>query len=120
MPKRKDRIILDANWWISLIIMRFRNKAALIITNQNLEFISCNELEMEIKKILGEKRIQKYLDEKLKKEFWYSYFEIIKYYKIKSTVVLSRDKKDNYLLALAKDAGANFLITGDKDLLVLK
>ena len=31
-----------------------------------------------------------------------------------------RDVKDNYLLALSKDADADYLITGDKDLLVLK
>jgi predicted nucleic acid-binding protein len=44
----------------------------------------------------------------------------VEYFKIKSSVILSRDKKDNYLLALARDVGADFLITGDKDLLVLK
>jgi len=33
---------------------------------------------------------------------------------------LCRDDKDNFLLALAKDSNADFLITGDKDLLILK
>jgi uncharacterized protein len=36
------------------------------------------------------------------------------------SITICRDPKDNYLLALAKDAKANFLISGDKDLLVLK
>ena len=36
---------------------------------------------------------------------------------ITSEVSLCRDAKDNYLLALAKDSDANFLLTGDKDLL---
>ena len=31
-----------------------------------------------------------------------------------------RDKKDNYLLALAKESNADFLITGDNDLLIMK
>lgn len=39
---------------------------------------------------------------------------------IKSTVELSRDAKDNYLLALAMDAEADYLVTGDDDLLVLE
>ena len=39
---------------------------------------------------------------------------------IRSEVSLCRDEKDNYLLALAKDSQADFLITGDKDLLVLQ
>lgn len=37
-----------------------------------------------------------------------------------STVTVCRDPKDNFLLALAKDGKATHLITGDKDLLVLK
>jgi uncharacterized protein len=38
----------------------------------------------------------------------------------KSIVSACRDPKDNYLLALAKDSSADFLITGDRDLLVLE
>jgi putative PIN family toxin of toxin-antitoxin system len=36
-----------------------------------------------------------------------------------SDVELCRDPKDNFLLNLALDSKADFLITGDKDLLVL-
>jgi len=43
-----------------------------------------------------------YLHNRIKKEFWYYYFEAVEYIKIKSSVLLSRDKKDNYLQALAK------------------
>ena len=37
-----------------------------------------------------------------------------------STVDTCRDPNDNFLLALAKDGKANYLITGDQDLLVLQ
>jgi putative PIN family toxin of toxin-antitoxin system len=51
-------------------------------------------------------------------------FEIIDRYSVftpvVSTVKICRDEKDNFLLSLAKDAKANYLLTGDKDLLVLK
>ena len=39
---------------------------------------------------------------------------------VKSIVTICRDPKDNFLLALAKDGKADYLITGDKDLLDLK
>lgn len=45
-----------------------------------------------------------------------SYIELIK---VKTDVKVCRDIKDNFLLSLAKDGGANFLLTGDKDLLAL-
>lgn len=51
-------------------------------------------------------------------------FELIEryadYVTVFSNVNLCRDDKDNFLLSLAKDSNADFLITGDKDLLVLK
>jgi predicted nucleic acid-binding protein len=37
-----------------------------------------------------------------------------------SIISICRDPKDNFLLALAKDGKADFLLTGDKDLLHLK
>lgn len=39
---------------------------------------------------------------------------------VTSIVTYCRDAKDNFLLSLAKDGNATHLITGDKDLLVLK
>ena len=39
---------------------------------------------------------------------------------VSSTVDTCSDPKDNFLLALAKDGKASHLITGDKDILVLK
>ena len=45
------------------------------------------------------------------------YGEIIN---VKNEVSLCRDPKDNFLLSLSKDGRADFLITGDNDLLTLK
>ena len=39
---------------------------------------------------------------------------------VKSVVNVCRDPKDNFLLALAKDGKADYLLTGDKDLLDLR
>jgi predicted nucleic acid-binding protein len=38
---------------------------------------------------------------------------------VKSEVKLCRDPADDFLLSLAKDGAADFLITGDKDLITL-
>ena len=46
-----------------------------------------------------------------------SYIDLIK---VKSVIKICRDPKDNFLLALAKDGRANFLLTGDRDLLELE
>jgi len=49
--------------------------------------------------------------------FFTNHGELIK---VKSEVRISRDSKDDFLLALAIDRKASHLITGDEDLLVLK
>jgi len=40
--------------------------------------------------------------------------------KVKSAVKICRDEKDNFLLNLSIDSKADYLISGDNDLLVLK
>lgn len=39
---------------------------------------------------------------------------------VASIITICRDPKDNFLLALANDGKADYLLTGDKDLLELK
>jgi len=39
---------------------------------------------------------------------------------VTSNISVCRDPKDDFLLSLAKDGNATYLITGDKDLLILK
>ena len=39
---------------------------------------------------------------------------------VHSVVEACRDPKDNFLLALVKEGSADYLITGDKDLLIMK
>ena len=39
---------------------------------------------------------------------------------VKSSVAICRDPKDNFLLSLSRDSKANYLITGDGDLLALR
>lgn len=38
---------------------------------------------------------------------------------VKSKANICRDKKDNFLLALCEDGKADYLLTGDEDLLVI-
>ncbi len=39
---------------------------------------------------------------------------------VKSSIAICRDPKDNFLLSLSRDSKANYLITGDSDLLALR
>ena len=46
--------------------------------------------------------------------------EYAEFVEVKTIVATCRDKKDNFLLSLAADSNANYLLNGDNDLLTLK
>lgn len=120
MEKEIKIIIADTNLWISLVIKNFNNKFAPLLTSSKIKFISSAELIIEIKETFTKQRLQKHLDQNVITRFWYLFEALVTTIKLTSVVTVCRDPADNYLLSLAKDAGADFLITGDKDLLVLE
>ena len=122
MPKNKHkkiRLVVDANVWISTLLSpKFQSRVECIF---NLEYhllvseqLFC-ELDRTIRKPYLEKQINRTdyrgLVSRLK-----SFAELVD---VRSVVEICRDPKDNFLLALAKDGNADYLITGDHDLLVL-
>jgi putative PIN family toxin of toxin-antitoxin system len=78
--------------------------------------MSFRELDKAIQKSYLAKRISRKLYEKLVTRLRKN-AELVD---VHSVVEVCRDPKDNFLLALAKDGNADYLITGDDDLLVLK
>jgi putative PIN family toxin of toxin-antitoxin system len=119
MEKEVKIIIADTNWWISLLIKNFNNQFALLLLSPKFQFVSSDELTGEIKDTLKKQRLQKYFNPGQVENFWYQFNALVTTVSVTSTVSICRDPNDNFLLALAKDSLADFLITGDKDLLVL-
>jgi putative PIN family toxin of toxin-antitoxin system len=85
-----------------------------------VELIFCDELLDELMEVVSRPKLSKFFTI----EDWALVYEIIDrhaiYIPVVSSVTLCRDEKDNFLLSLAQDANANCLLTGDKDLLILK
>ena len=65
----------------------------------------------KFKKYFSKKDIEKVL------EYFDHFGELIQ---VRSDIQICRNAKDNFLLSLSVDSKANYLITGDKNLLVLK
>lgn len=115
------KIIFDVNIWVSAFISpRMFQRVQAVILQDKLEIFACKELFEELRQTLQRPKFQRYISSEnlpLAIELAEQSSTLIH---LKSVVELCRDKNDNYLLALAKDAKADFLITGDEDLLVLK
>jgi putative PIN family toxin of toxin-antitoxin system len=121
MPASRIRIIIDTNWWISISISKMRNEIVnQVILNDDFELYASRELDIEVMDMINKSHLRKLFQLHHYFEFLYYYAGSTILFPVTSSVTVCRDPNDNFLLALAKDAKANFLITGDKDLLCLK
>lgn len=114
------RVILDTNLLISgLLSKNFRERLESVVINPNLKLLVCDELLNEFWSVVQRPKFSHYISNAQIK----SYIDFLQpkfdYIKLVSKVEICRDDSDNFLLALAQDGKANYLITGDNDLLVL-
>jgi len=119
--KEKIRIIIDANVWVDFAIGHHVHRLRDILYNKNNIVFICTEIENEfLKAVTQSERIRKYVKQKRIDDTidLMNTFCISK--KHHSDINVSRDAKDNYLLGFSINCKANFLITGDNDLLVLQ
>lgn len=119
MARKIERVIVDTNLWISYLIGKdFRVLDAAILSGK-IKLIFSPESLTEFLEVVQRPKFRRYFSNvhvAQLLDLFDVYGEIIE---VSSTVVLSRDPNDDFLLALAKDSAADFLITGDKDLLDL-
>ena len=82
--------------------------------------VLCNELLEEIRDVTSRPKFAKYFPKK-DVESLIEFMQLIgEVFEPKQQISLCRDEADDYLLTLAIEAKANYLVTGDQDLLVLQ
>lgn len=116
---KNKKIILDTNLWISFLISKKFSGLDKMIEEKNVTLIFSNELIEEFTEVVQRPKFKNYFSKKdVEKIFEYfdHFGELII---VESDIKICRDEKDNFLLNLSVDSKANYLITGDKDLLIL-
>ena len=122
MAKSKSiKIILDVNWLISASInASSRKKFEALLLNERFIFCVCVQLLNEYDDVIKRPVFSNKIKPAEIAEFRNIFLERSEVFGISIIKKVVRDVKDDYLIALAKKSKADFLITGDKDLLVLK
>ena len=119
MKGKSTKVIFDTNVWISFLI----GKRLLIIKNYiadgRITIISTRQLFEEIKEVTCRDRLKKYFPQESVSELIQLLETISEQIEIKPMHFLNRDPKDNFLLDLIYFSKADYLVTGDKDLLEL-
>jgi putative PIN family toxin of toxin-antitoxin system len=121
MAKRqKIRIVLDTNWYISASINRkSRRTLYQLLIDERLQILYTDRLLEEFFEVIYRPKFEKIITTYQVRRFVRLILPVLEYVELKTLVALSRDPKDNYLLSLSKDGNADYLVTGDPDLLVI-
>ena len=114
------RIILDTNLWISFLISNKYDRLDSLLFEEKCTLLFSQELLNEFLTVAKRPKLREYISSDETEDLLETIDEVAEFVNVTSKVELCRDPKDNFLLALAKDGKADYLLTGDKDLLVLK
>ncbi len=117
MLVKKDRVIIDTNLWISFLLTKEFSNLDSLFSPPIVTLIFSQELLEEFLEVASRPKFKKYFTLMDLEELLIQMQEHAEFVEVISQVELCRDQKDNFLLSLAKDGKADYLITGDKDLL---
>jgi len=115
------RIIFDTNVWISSLL--YPNRDIVNAIQKGLKegiILTSDDVTNEIVEVLSRPKFDKYISFSKRKEFLTEFYNISEEIQIIQSVKQCRDPKDDKFLELALNSEADFLITGDNDLLEIK
>ena len=113
------KVIIDTNVWISFLIGKRMAYLKDLIVNKQIKIVLTEQLLEEIRQVTSKEKISKYFPKKQVDELIDLLKQIAEVKIIKNQHFICRDVKDNFLLDLSDQSKADFLITGDNDLLIL-
>lgn len=118
--QKQSRVIVDTNIWISFLVGKELHNLKDLIVNEKVKIIISEQLIRELKLVTSRTKLKKYFEEDKVSDLLSLLDIIAEKIRIGKIDPICRDPKDDFLLALAKESKANYLITGDKDLLYIK
>lgn len=115
------KVILDCNIWISFLIGHQAGLMQRILMDTRYDVIVCDELLDEIQDVCSRPKIKSHVNDEELEEFFRIIYAFCQIVKIEGKAEVDiRDPKDLYLLSLAESTEADYIVSGDADLLELK
>lgn len=114
------KAVLDTNLWISFLISRKYDAIDQLFEDEQLVLLFSDRLISEFTEVALRPKFRKYFQSTDIEDILLSFDAFGEMIEVTSNVTICRDPKDNFLLNLAIDGHADYLITGDADLLELE
>jgi len=119
MPNNGMRVVIDTNIWISFLIGKSLTGLTDAIIANRVQVLFSDDLFSELLEVLQRPKFKKYFSSAAIEQLLALLYEKIAWVNVVDEFTDCRDKKDNFLLNLSVSGHADYLITGDADLLVL-
>ena len=113
------RVVIDNNIWISFLIGKTLTGLSKNIINGQILILFSDDLFSELIEVLKRPKFKKYFSETAIEDLVSLLYKKVELIEITKHFEDCRDEKDNFLLDLAVSGHANYLVTGDADLLIL-
>ena len=120
MARAKHRVVIDTNLWISFLLTKDFRKLDKMFADDRLVLLFSQELLDEFVEVARRPKFRKYFTLSDLQNLLLQVRTRAEFVNVTSDIILCRDPKDNFLLSLAADGQATYLLTGDKDLLDLQ
>lgn len=109
------KVVIDTTDYISALIGKtHRAKLERILLNENIQILADITLLSEICAVAYRDKFRKYVTKEEADQFINSLKRRLKPILVTSFVEVSPDPNDNFILALARDGLADYIISGDK------
>jgi uncharacterized protein len=118
------KVVLDTNVFVSAAIQNGASHQIVqkLFLGLSVELIICDAILDELREVLiGRPRLRKWIavnDAENYLEMLQMRFDFVQ--NPHHIIPISRDRNDDFILALARREKANYIVSGDKDLLVLR
>ena len=113
------KVVIDTNIWISYLLGSLLQDLDEKLLSKEIKVVVSDEMLKELAEVSNRQKFKNIFTSQRMKEL----FSLLDNYAIvvspSQKVNAYRDEKDNFLLEMALEGRADYLITGDEDLLVL-
>lgn len=117
---RRLRIIIDTNIWISFLISKKHPEIKNLVEDKKIILLFSKELLNEFLEVTARPKFKKYFSSRKTKLLFQVFDEFGIRINTYPSINICRDEKDNFLLDLAVQGNADYLVTGDEGLLILE
>lgn len=113
-------IVLDTNVLVSAALFKNSTSATVLLEAvRYFQVVQSEETWAEFMDVIHRPKFHRYLTLEERQSFIQTLIQVTRFVDVHSSVTDCSDPKDNKFLALALDAGAEQIISGDSDLLEL-